>query len=102
MFDSMNTTDSSSQMSRGWAIATYQPDLQGPQVLLPKKCWSSFPRRPHWSPSKPALERGVVEKQPPEDGPLRCLCRHCQQDKPVKWQVCPDLVRHLHKLNAHP
>ena len=50
------------------------------------QCWGSIPRRPHRIAEKPALERGAGEKQPPADGPLRRVCRHCQQDKPVKRQ----------------
>ena len=29
---------------------------------------------------------GAGEKQPPENGPLCCLCRHCKQDQPVQRQ----------------
>ena len=46
----------------------------------------SVSRGPHRFEEEPPLERGAGQKQPSTDGPLRCLCGHCQQDKPVKWQ----------------
>ena len=46
----------------------------------------SVSRGPHRFEEEPPLERGAGQKQPSTDGSLRCLCRHCQQDKPVKWQ----------------
>ena len=50
------------------------------------QCGGSVSRGPHRVAEKPTVEGGAGEKQPPTDGPLRCLCRHCQQDQPVKWQ----------------
>ena len=50
------------------------------------QCGGSVSRRPHRSEEKPTVEGGAGKEQPPTDGPLCCLCRHCQQDQPVKWQ----------------